>query len=186
MKSKSILLMLSIGFALNSWGGNPVTGDEPSLKKAIGDKFLIGVAVNTAQASGHDAKSVQLIKRHFNSIVAENCMKSAVIHPEENRYNFSQADEFVKFGEENEKFIIGHCLIWHSQPARWFCVDKEGKSSVQTLSKPYPVHLCPVNGYLYTEQKRRGNGQDTEGIWARDGLPIPNDEATCEKQTDDK
>ena len=36
------------------------------------------------------------------------------------RYDFSQADEFVKFGEDNGMYIIGHCLVWHSQLAPWF------------------------------------------------------------------
>ena len=40
-------------------------------------------------------------------------MKSSVIHPKENKYNFAQADEFVSFGESNQMAIIGHCLIWH-------------------------------------------------------------------------
>lgn len=33
-------------------------------------------------------------------VVAENCMKHAIIHPEEDRYDFGPADEFVKFGED--------------------------------------------------------------------------------------
>ncbi len=147
MKNKNILFVLLMGFALNSWGGNPVKSDEPSLKKAVGDKFHIGVAINTAQSSGRDAKSVQLIKKHFNSVVAENCMKSAVIHPEENRYNFSQADEFVKFGEENDMFIIGHCLMWHSQLPRWFCTDSEGKNvSSEVLKQRMKDHIYTVVG----------------------------------------
>ena len=46
-------------------------------------------------------ESSGIVKRHFNSVVAENCMKCQTIHPEEDRYDFSQADEFVKFGEDN-------------------------------------------------------------------------------------
>lgn len=147
MKNKNLLLTLLIGFALNSWGSNPVTGDEPSLKKAVGNKFHIGVAINTAQSSGRDTKSIELIKKHFNSVVAENCMKSAVIHPEENRYDFSQADEFVKFGEDNGMFIIGHCLMWHSQLPRWFCVDSEGKNvSPEVLKQRMKDHIYTVVG----------------------------------------
>ena len=60
--------------------------------------------------------------KHFNSIVAENAMKSANIHPEENRYYWDDADAFVKLGEDNGMFIIGHCLVWHSQCSPWFLV----------------------------------------------------------------
>ena len=30
---------------------------------------------------------LKIVKKNFNSIVAENCMKSSVIHPKENKYN---------------------------------------------------------------------------------------------------
>ena len=58
-------------------------------------------------------------------------MKCQTIHPEEDRYDFSQADEFVKFGEDNGMYIIGHCLVWHSQLAPWFCVDKDGNKYIK-------------------------------------------------------
>ncbi len=118
---------------------------EPSLKSILGNKFLVGVAVNSEQASGQDAKAADIIKQHFNSIVAENCMKCEVIHPEENRYNFTLADEFVKFGEENGMFITGHCLIWHSQLAPWFCVDKTGKNvSPEVLKERMKKHIHTI------------------------------------------
>lgn len=146
-EKQDFLLALLIGFSLYSCGSNSTTDDETSLKASVGDKFYIGVAINTAQSSGRDTTAVQLIKKHFNSIVAENCMKSAVIHPEENRYNFSQADESVKFGEENGMFIIGHCLMWHSQLPRWFCTDSEGKNvSPEVLKQRMKDHIYTVVG----------------------------------------
>lgn len=38
------------------------------------------------------------------------------------------SDEFVKFGEDNGMYIIDHCLVWYSQLAAWFCVNKDGKA----------------------------------------------------------
>ena len=73
--------------------------ETKTLKEALKDKFLIGTAVNTRQASGRDKAGVRVIQEQFNAIVAENCMKSQEMHPKENRYNFTQADEFVAFGE---------------------------------------------------------------------------------------
>lgn len=131
MNNKKTLLVLLAGLALSSCATRVTTENEASLKEVLGDKFLIGVALNTKQSSGIDTAAVKIVKRHFNSVVAENCMKCQVIHPEENRYDFSQADEFVKFGEDNGMYIIGHCLVWHSQLAPWFCVDKDGKMYLQ-------------------------------------------------------
>ena len=86
MKNKIFLLALLIGFSLYSCGSNSTTDDETSLIASVGDKFYIGVAINTTQSSGRDTTAVQLIKKHFNSIVAVFCMKSADFHPEKNRY----------------------------------------------------------------------------------------------------
>ena len=98
----------------------------PSLKDAFPD-YKIGVAVSYDLTRGNDSVAASLVAQHFNSIVAENCMKCEVIHPEELRYDFDQADWFVKYGVENGMQMIGHCLIWHSQCAPWFGVDRRGK-----------------------------------------------------------
>lgn len=97
-----------------------------SLKSALNDHFLIGVAVNPYQTARKDSLADVLIKKHFNSIVAENCMKSALIQPKQGEFNFENADQFVEYGEKNDMFIVGHTLIWHSQSPRWFYLDKDG------------------------------------------------------------
>lgn len=119
--------------------------EKKTLKEALKGKFLIGTAVNTRQASGQDKAGVRVIQEQFNAIVAENCMKSQEMHPEENRYNFTQADEFVAFGEKNGMVITGHTLIWHSQFSPWFCVDGEGKNvSPEVLKKRMKDHITTI------------------------------------------
>ena len=90
MKLKRIiLLLLTVMFSFSY--GEVFAKDGNSLKKALKNKFLIGVSVNTHQSSGKDVAAVEIVKKNFNSIVAENCMKSSVIHPKENKYNFAQS-----------------------------------------------------------------------------------------------
>lgn len=145
MKNKKALLGLLAGLALISCGTQTSIKKETALKDVLGDKFLIGVALNTRQSSGVDTAGVKIVKQHFNAIVAENCMKCQVIHPEEDRYDFRQADEFVKFGEDNGMYITGHCLIWHSQLAPWFCVDESGKTvSPEVLKQRMKDHITTV------------------------------------------
>ncbi|MGL4520130.1 MAG: endo-1,4-beta-xylanase [Phocaeicola sp.] len=116
--------------------------DIGSLKKSLSENFLVGVAVNASQVAGNDARAMRLVRRHFNSIVAEDCMKSENIHPEEDRYDFQEADRFVEFGEKNNMFIVGHALIWHSQLAKWFCVDDENNLvSPEILKKRMRHHI---------------------------------------------
>ena len=147
MKITHVILTLFASMLVVSCGnGKQATiTEEPALKDIFGDKFLVGVAVNVRQSSEVDTASVKIIKKHFNSIVAEDCMKSANIHPEEDRYNFEQADQFVKFGQENNMAIIGHCLIWHSQLAPWFCVDQKGNNvSAEVLKQRMKDHITTI------------------------------------------
>lgn len=146
MKLKNITMTLLTTACLAGCSSNPSASQEaPALKDVLGKHFLVGVAINTEQAAGRDTAAVDIVRRHFNSVVAENCMKSAVIHPEEDRFDFTLADEFVRFGEENNMFIIGHCLIWHSQLPAWFCVDENGKNvSPEVLKERMKKHIHTV------------------------------------------
>lgn len=158
MRVKHIASALLIAaFAAACSNQKTAVTEELSLKDVVGDKFLVGVALNVNQSSGIDTSSVKLVKQHFNSIVAENCMKCEVIHPEENRYDFTQADQFVDFGEKNGMAIIGHCLIWHSQLAPWFCVDEKGNNvSPEVLKQRMKDHITTI----VTRYKGRIKGWD--------------------------
>ncbi|WP_029292541.1 endo-1,4-beta-xylanase [Chryseobacterium hispalense] len=118
---------------------------ENSLKKAFKDKFYIGTAMSLPQINETDVKSDQIITSQFSSIVAENCMKSMFLQPQEGKFFFDDADRFVAFGEKNNMFIIGHTLIWHSQLPKWFFVDKDGKDvSPEVLKQRMKNHITTV------------------------------------------
>lgn len=118
---------------------------EIGLKDAFADKFYFGTAMNTPQITGEDTAAVNVIKQHFNSIVAENIMKSEIIQPVEGEFDFSLADQFVKFGTDNKMHIIGHTLIWHSQAPKWFFVDKQGNDvSPEVLTERMRTHIHTV------------------------------------------
>lgn len=121
--------------------------ENNTLKGVLGDKFHIGVALNANQITGRDTKGLQVMSEHFNSIVAENCMKSMELHPEEDRYDFLLPDQFVELGEKNDMFIIGHTLIWHSQLPAWFCVDEKGENvTPEVLKARMKEHISTVVG----------------------------------------
>jgi len=131
--------------------------EEKGIKDAFTEHFYIGTALNEAQITGTDVTGVETVKKHFNSIVAENCMKSEEIHPEEGVYDFTLADKFVEFGEANDMFIIGHCLIWHSQLAPWFPYDEEGKYvTPEVLKERIRDHITTI----VTRYKGRIHGWD--------------------------
>ena len=118
---------------------------EIGLKDSMKGKFLIGTAMNTSQISGRDSIAINLIQKHFNSIVAENIMKSEVIQPVEGEFDFTLSDQFVKFGQDNNMFIVGHTLIWHSQVPKWFFVDENGKDiGPEVLKERMKKHIQTV------------------------------------------
>ena len=150
MKNVSIIIALAV---LASCG----TPEKKGIKDAFADNFYIGAALNEAEIRGIDTTGVEIIKKHFNSIVAENCMKSEEIHPEEGVYNFELADKFVEFGEANDMFIIGHCLVWHSQLAKWFPYDENGNYvTPEVLKQRMKDHITTI----VTRYKGRVHGWD--------------------------
>ncbi len=119
----------------------------PALKDAFADAFLVGGALNPSQFTGQNTAEADLVKKHFNTITAENVMKWERIHPEPGRYNFEPADQFVAFGEENDMFVVGHTLVWHSQTPRWVFQDGEGNPvSRDTLLARMRDHIHTVVG----------------------------------------
>lgn len=126
MKKISNIVFSAFAFAAVGCASTTDTADAP-LKDVFDGKFMIGSAVNAHQIAGHDSLALDIVKKHFNTIVAENVMKSGEIHPLKYAYNWAPADSFVNFGCDNGMFVVGHCLVWHSQLAPWFPLDADGK-----------------------------------------------------------
>ncbi|MEJ5229466.1 MAG: endo-1,4-beta-xylanase, partial [Pseudothermotoga sp.] len=97
----------------------------PALKEVFKNHFKVGVAL-PAKVLANELDE-QLVLKHFNSITAENEMKPESLLVAPGRYNFSQADLYIKFAQENNLVVRGHTLIWHSQTPDWFFRDENGK-----------------------------------------------------------
>jgi endo-1,4-beta-xylanase len=121
----SSLLLVSI-VCLSSIAVMAQAPAPATLKDAFRGGFVIGVAINTDQITGKDARGDALITQQFNSISPENVMKWEVIHPRPDVYDFTLADKYVEFGLKNHMFIVGHNLCWHSQTPDWVFKDEKG------------------------------------------------------------
>ena len=116
-----------------------------SLAEAYQKYWYTGVSVNQWEVKGDQSKDWDIIVKNFNWVVAENCMKSEVIHPKEGVYDFKLADEFVDKAKAAGLKVMGHCLIWHSQCPRWFHYDKKGNLvSPDVLKKRMREHIYTV------------------------------------------
>jgi endo-1,4-beta-xylanase len=99
----------------------------PALKDAFRGIFRVGAALNQAQFEERDPRSGPIVAAQFNTISPENVLKWEAVHPRRDGYNFDPADHYVSFGEKNKMFVIGHCLVWHSQTPRWVFEEEPGK-----------------------------------------------------------
>ena len=126
---RNILSLLLFAFCSTSmwaqWGRPVDYAAGPGLKDAYKDYFTIGVAVNKTNVS--DPAQMEIIKKQFNSVTAENAWKPGEIHPKEGVWNFGLADSIANFCRENGIKMRGHCLCWHAQFADWMFTDKKGK-----------------------------------------------------------
>jgi endo-1,4-beta-xylanase len=104
-----------------------------SLKSTLKDNFYIGTAINESQIEEENPVVTALISKEFNSITAENIMKSMFIHPTKDSFDFKLTDKFVALGEKNNMFIHGHTLIWHSQLAPWFTEIKDSTEMANAI-----------------------------------------------------
>lgn len=84
-------------------------------------------ALNQQQTDERDARGNPIIAAQFNTISPENVLKWGSIHPRADGYNFGPADRYVEFGEKHGMFIVGHCLVWHSQVPNWVFQDDKGE-----------------------------------------------------------
>ena len=128
---------------------------------AYRDYWFTGVSVNQWQVAadltgtnehdvtgfiaGDQTNDWPAIVENFNWVVAENCMKCEVIHPQEGVYDFTLADQFVNKAKAAGLKVQGHCLIWHSQCAPWFHYDKDGKLvSPEVLKQRMREHIYTI------------------------------------------
>jgi endo-1,4-beta-xylanase len=119
----------------------------PALKDVFKNDFLIGGALNRPLVTGRDPNAAAIAEKHFSTITAENDLKWQLVHPQPNQYNWEPADRYVAFGEKNQMFIIGHCLVWHAQTPRWVFQDDAGNALTRdALLARMKDHIMTVVG----------------------------------------
>ena len=115
------------------------------LKDYYKGDFHIGVAINEWTLKSQNQELQEMVKREFDSITAENEFKWAVINPKDDEWRFEVPDQFVKFGLDNKMYMLGHCLVWHSQVPRNLFVDESGNQiSKEALLKKMEKHITTL------------------------------------------
>lgn len=120
---------------------------QKGLKDLYKRDFHLGVAINTGTLRPANQELKDIVLREFDSITAENEFKWSVINPKESEWRFEFPDQFVEFGQKNKMYMLGHCLVWHSQVPRSLFVDEAGTQvSKEVLQKRMEEHINTLVG----------------------------------------
>jgi endo-1,4-beta-xylanase len=144
---RNFLASASAAVFLSQLKANAVTEalKRTGLKEAYQNDFYVGAAVGAQVLSEKNEKAIAILKREFNSITAENSMKWDLIRPGNKEWNWVNADQFVDFGVANNMYIVGHCLVWHSQVPEAIFKKPDGSFvSAKQLTKTMKQHIEKV------------------------------------------
>ncbi len=161
--------LTAAGFAALKANAISSITENRGLKDYFAGDFKIGTAIGASTFTKKDKKYLDLIAQEFSSITAENAMKWEPINPKEGKWNWKVPDEFVDFGLNNDMFIQGHVLVWHSQVPRAIFLDEKGKNvSKEVLTKRMDDHITT----LVSRYKGKVNAWDVvnESITPEDGF----------------
>ena len=144
--SAAFFNVLLVSFIATSVCANerPASTKADTLKSAVGGRFDIGVGVGLRAMKA--AENQPLIVEHFNYITPENCMKFASIQPREGEFQFAKADQVVKFAQDHNMKVLGHCLVWakDDRTPKWFFREGDGEVRPQVLMQRMKTHIKTV------------------------------------------
>jgi endo-1,4-beta-xylanase len=133
---------------------------------------LIGIAAT--KATLQDASSAQIITREFN-LLTPSGLKWDAVHPQPDKYDFTEADWNVNFAQQNGLQIHGHNLCWNSPAAYppWFKTGLNKSNAEQFLTSHITTVVKRYSGRIsswdvvnepVTPWSKRGDGL-YPGVW---------------------
>lgn len=120
----------------------------PSLYERYKNYFKIGVAIPYKALT--NPSDIELIRKHFNSITAENEMKPVSVQPSEGSFDFAIADQYINFCKKNNISLRGHTLIWHNQTPNWFFTNPDTGEMLINREKDKKLLLDRLKKHIQT------------------------------------
>ena len=127
----------------------------PSLCKAYEPYFRVGAAVSSFMT--FDPAYRALIRRHYNSLTADNQMKpeSVLDHaatlaqgdPFRAAVDFTRVDALMYFARDNGIAMRYHTLAWHNQTPGWF-FSEDWSDSAEAKPAPKETMLKRLENYI--------------------------------------
>ncbi|HXS15741.1 MAG TPA: endo-1,4-beta-xylanase [Polyangiaceae bacterium] len=106
---------------------------------------LIGTAVDGALLST-DSEYARLLAEEFSAVTPENATKWGPLEPQDDTYDFSDADSIVAAALDHDQSLKGHVFTWHQQLPSW----------VESISDPDELRLALREHMETTMARYRG------------------------------
>jgi len=165
MRVRAIVILAALVITLPAAAAEPLR----NLAQAAGIRF--GAAVNVEVLNAHAAYA-QLLAREFNLVTPENAMKFSVVHPERERYDFTQADALVAFAEAHAMQVNGHVLVWHQQLPDWLTQGQFSQDELKAILREHIQTLVTryrgrVASWDVAAEAVGEDGQPRDTFWSR-------------------
>jgi endo-1,4-beta-xylanase len=147
MKGIVLLGLLPLTLAVSCSSGAsiaPTPTPPPSLRSLAQARGIgIGAAVGP-QFLREEPAYAETLGREFSMLTPENAMKFGLVHPEPDRYDFTDADYIVGFAEAHGMQVRGHTLVWHFQLPTWLTEGTWTRDELITILRE---HITTVVGH---------------------------------------
>ena len=101
--------------------------------------LLVGTAVRPSLLS--EAAYSATLAREFNMVEPEDAMKWWMVRSTHGPFDFSKADEIVRFAQAHGMKVRGHCLVWDHNNPQWLA---DGRFTPAQLSRLLQEHITTV------------------------------------------
>src|SRR5512145_3319974 len=114
---KLLAVLLVFAVLLSGINLNANAAESTLAAAAAQSGRYFGVAIAAGRLG--DSTYTTIANREFNMVTAENEMKIDATEPNQNQFNFTNADRVYNWAVQNGKQVRGHTLAWHAQQPQW-------------------------------------------------------------------
>jgi endo-1,4-beta-xylanase len=149
MHRRDFLQLSLVSLAASALPASLKSAELPKLRELAHSKGLFfGTAVSDSQLRRADF--TPLLLEQCSILVAENQMKWRATHPEQNRFDFTQADTFLNFAESHHLPARGHNLCWHEYNPPWLDSAITPQNAVSLLTTHIQTVITRYKGRIHS------------------------------------
>jgi endo-1,4-beta-xylanase len=99
--------------------GHHASAPPPTSLRALAAHIGLRIGTSIDPTKLSTTAYEQIAANQFSTVTPENAMKWEVVEPTQGGYDWTQADQVVRFAEQHDQLVRGHTLVWHNQLPGW-------------------------------------------------------------------